>query len=870
MSKKIYLEPKIQDYWLSKTNYYAIQSLETFLNYFLPRNSQYQFSSQDDATIAIWDIQQDNADLMRDDQLNLMICVENCNHFKNYKHYNQFGNYGNSKINIYYYNHISYIQETKNDIAIPMIHVYIYYFKTFGHTIHPSKMVPFPMKKFCLVMNRSQINPHIIAFQGILSQLGTVDNISMFDDQLGTSSCYHSEPLLNLLQEYKFILCIENSYDDAYITEKIFNCLYAHTIPLYLGSSLIEKYICKYRIINLQQDPQNVLELITSMNEELYQKIISVSPISSDYNDENYLSRLSSFIDNWKPNQKMQSKQQVFYINLDRRKDRSIEFLDKIKVTSLADSEIHRFSALDGSNLQHQLLERDFANDPIFKIMAHNRNINNPSLQPGVLGCFLSHYFLLKTIANQSASNDFVFIFEDDVFFSKNEFKNELEMIQNCRYPWDLLFVGGRWSKNFVPNGDWNFFTKINEHFYLRHQTNPDYQKNLGKSMNLDRGAMGYCVKLSSIPKILNEIDTFLNNHKFEAIDAIYVAINIVAADFFPHLFYSPLHYNKSDIQKVSQVQENCVKIAYLDLWQEFKNCPVSFEDIPNPDAYKGERTLIQIHQGVGIFHFNYLSKMMHGPLKLVQPDDADIIICSQFGNSRLRYPNTTKICLVYESNFTILSEPNTFYISSNVIDDPRHFYIPLTVLYFGFSIYDQLQQPRNFTLKEIEHRQHCCSIISNCNGEFRNQFLFHLMDYACVDNYGKLYQNVHDSFTANACWYHPALSNVISQYKFMICMENTCKIGYHSEKILHAYKNNVIPIYWGDTQIDKVFNPVSMINVNRLGMRGAIQKIVQLLDNDQEYMSMLNQPIFHSNSVIQKYSEKDFELFKKKWMQDR
>lgn len=46
-----------------------------------------------------------------------------------------------------------------------------------------------------------------------------------------------------VLQKYVFCLCFENMAMDGYITEKIFDCLYAGTIPLYLGASDITDYI---------------------------------------------------------------------------------------------------------------------------------------------------------------------------------------------------------------------------------------------------------------------------------------------------------------------------------------------------------------------------------------------------------------------------------------------------------------------------------------------------------------------------------------------------------------------------------------------------------------------------------------------------
>ena len=46
-----------------------------------------------------------------------------------------------------------------------------------------------------------------------------------------------------VLQQYEFCLCFENMAMNGYITEKIFDCIYAGTIPLYLGAPDILKYI---------------------------------------------------------------------------------------------------------------------------------------------------------------------------------------------------------------------------------------------------------------------------------------------------------------------------------------------------------------------------------------------------------------------------------------------------------------------------------------------------------------------------------------------------------------------------------------------------------------------------------------------------
>lgn len=46
-----------------------------------------------------------------------------------------------------------------------------------------------------------------------------------------------------VLSQYSFALCFENMAMKGYVTEKIFDCLYSGTIPLYLGAKDIASLI---------------------------------------------------------------------------------------------------------------------------------------------------------------------------------------------------------------------------------------------------------------------------------------------------------------------------------------------------------------------------------------------------------------------------------------------------------------------------------------------------------------------------------------------------------------------------------------------------------------------------------------------------
>lgn len=71
-----------------------------------------------------------------------------------------------------------------------------------------------------------------------------------------------------VLSRYSFALCFENMTMKGYITEKIFDCLYAGTIPLYLGASDIADLIPEDSYI----DCRNFISW-----EEMHDKIVGMS-----------------------------------------------------------------------------------------------------------------------------------------------------------------------------------------------------------------------------------------------------------------------------------------------------------------------------------------------------------------------------------------------------------------------------------------------------------------------------------------------------------------------------------------------------------------------------------------------------------------
>lgn len=291
----------------SNQMYYNMQNIQQYFNYFFTNSYYYKIVPSNyniNSHITIWDEFFVNQNLMKQNEINLLLSVENVSKWKYYPHYKKFNNYGNSLMHVYLYNHISKIEYNNKYLAIPLIYCRVNYYETYKHKITPNIITPFQNKKFCLMINRSNLNSNIHYFYNLLSTIDTVDNISLYDNVISRKSCYNSVELLNVFNQYKFILCFENSYQNGYVTEKIFNCFFSGAIPIYKGAPNILDYFSESTFINVNntntKDENIFLDKIKyiATNETEYNKFITTNSINPNYNDESYKTLFSKFIHN--------------------------------------------------------------------------------------------------------------------------------------------------------------------------------------------------------------------------------------------------------------------------------------------------------------------------------------------------------------------------------------------------------------------------------------------------------------------------------------------------------------------------------------------------------------------------------------------
>lgn len=233
-------------------------------------------------------------------------------------------------------------------------------------------------------------------------------------------------------------------------------------------------------------------------------------------------------------------------------------------------------------------------------------------------------------------------------------------------------------------------------------------------------------------------------------------------------------------------------------------------------------------------FFYNLLSQRYD----IVIDEDPEVIFYSCYGQEYLRY-KCTRIFYASE-NLRPDFKQCDYALSFDYLERENHLRLPLYHLYFEKHGY------YNKLVKELSREdarriwagknKFCCMLVSNPNSEERIKFFHSLNKKKQVDSGGRYLNNVGG----------PVLDKMefIKDYRFVFAFENTVYPGYTTEKIVEPFAVHSIPIYNGNTQIEREFNPASFINAAAYPDYESLAARVLELDTDEEQaIEMLVQP---------------------------
>uniref|UniRef100_A0A6C0EUK4 Fucosyltransferase C-terminal domain-containing protein n=1 Tax=viral metagenome TaxID=1070528 RepID=A0A6C0EUK4_9ZZZZ len=180
---------------------------------------------------------------------------------------------------------------------------------------------------------------------------------------------------------------------------------------------------------------------------------------------------------------------------------------------------------------------------------------------------------------------------------------------------------------------------------------------------------------------------------------------------------------------------------------------------------------------------------------------------------------------------------------------------LPLFIPYmYCNNFLERLQENRgqeNSAQRDAMPAKDVCVIVSNPRGLVRNTFLQKLEQVMRID-YAGGYKN-----NTNGCipyaYNTPEFLHYVSQYKFIISMENSREDTYITEKIIHGLLAHTIPVYWGSARIYDYINQERILALvaenSEAEMDAVIQRMMEIRASPQAFLDMVNKPNFPASS---------------------
>lgn len=248
---------------------------------------------------------------------------------------------------------------------------------------------------------------------------------------------------------------------------------------------------------------------------------------------------------------------------------------------------------------------------------------------------------------------------------------------------------------------------------------------------------------------------------------------------------------------------------------------------------------------------FEFLFKTALGSYEYTfNPHEADVVVTSVFGNVETD-PSKT-ICFIGENvrpnfvsyNYSLSFDWDTY--------GGRNVRLPLWYSRIAWDGFEQKPRKPNvhnhgyeqpIPLSKLiyprkldwqEKKEFCVMIAGNPEG-LRVNLYNSISKYKPVHGYGNMFGNS----------LRKSKFEVLPQYKFCLCPENSVYDGYVTEKLIDAYAGGTLPIYSGTMSVDCDFNQWSFLNyMNYKDMSKFVKEIEALDQLDAAYQHTYEQPL--------------------------
>ena len=247
--------------------------------------------------------------------------------------------------------------------------------------------------------------------------------------------------------------------------------------------------------------------------------------------------------------------------------------------------------------------------------------------------------------------------------------------------------------------------------------------------------------------------------------------------------------------------------------------------------------------------------------------DGQEYILCSVFGEPyeyckykepRIMYSGENYIPDFNLIDYSICSYPIEFF--------DRNFRLPASIYETIIRLANKLKnEDTKQSEKILESKKYFANFIASHESEYniRGDFFKKLSKYKRVEACGSYLNNMPNG----ECVDRKNKIDFQRETKFTLCFESTKNEGFITEKIADAFLADTIPVYYGSSDVKKIFNEKAFINcADYETFDEVIEKIIELDNDDDKYMQMIQEPIFvdenYPNNLIDELEKFLYHIF--------
>lgn len=178
------------------------------------------------------------------------------------------------------------------------------------------------------------------------------------------------------------------------------------------------------------------------------------------------------------------------------------------------------------------------------------------------------------------------------------------------------------------------------------------------------------------------------------------------------------------------------------------------------------------------------------------------------------------------------------------------------------FKFYYPHLMPMRKELPDFREKRFCTMVVGHWtqNRESILRF-FETKPSEDFDLYGRWYK-ASPLYRGSIQGYHCGANkiNVLKQYKFCICFENSSFPGYISEKIFGCFAAGCVPVYWGAPNVALYIPKGCYVNYNDFSSDEELYSYLKNMTADQHEQYLNNIRLFLKSEQAQIFSRKTFE----------